>query len=151
MVELNDEEKIYIGMIPMYLYPVTGIYKKFNFNNVKKEETNEKNIEKISKLAKDISFINESYKDVYFQCIPETDIIQKFTLEEENISEKGPEEFLHHPYIKFFLNMRKDTKEYEKVYKLNGIMSGERSAIIKTKNGKFYRLKGCEILKKVLL
>ena len=44
--------------------------------------------------------------------------------------------------------MRKDTKEYEKINKLNGIMSGERSAIIKTNNGKFYRLKGCGDFKK---
>ena len=110
MVDLNDEEKIYIGMIPMYLYPVTGIYKNFNFKNIKKEQTDEKNVEKISKWSKVISFINESYKDVYFQCIPETDIIQKFNLEEENISEKGPEDFLYNPYIKFFVNMRKDSK-----------------------------------------
>ena len=148
MNDLNEEEKIYIGMIPIYLYPVTGIYKNFNFQNTKKEEINEKNIEKIVKWTKDISFINESYKDIYFQCIPETDIIQKFNLEEKNISEKGPEEFLYHPYIKFFLKMRKDTKEYEKINKLNGIMSGERSAIIKTKKGKFYRLKGCGDFKK---
>ena len=44
--------------------------------------------------------------------------------------------------------MRKDSKEYEKINKLNGIMSGERSAIIKSKNGKFYRLKGCGDFKK---
>ena len=61
MVDLNEEEKIYIGMIPIYLYPVTGIYKNFNFQNTKKEEINEKNIEKIVKWTKDISFINESY------------------------------------------------------------------------------------------
>ncbi len=44
--------------------------------------------------------------------------------------------------------MRKDSEEYEKINKMIGIMSGERSAIIKSKNGKFYRLKGCGDFKK---
>ena len=148
MVDFNDEEKIYIGMIPMYLYACTGIYRNFNFQNTKKEEINEKNIETIIKRTKDISYFNQSYKDIYFQCIPETEITQKCNLKEENISENGPEEFLFHPYIKFLLKIRKDTKEYEKISKLNGVMSGERSAIIKAKNGKFYRLKGCGDYKK---
>ena len=117
MDELENEEKIYIGMIPMYLYPCTGIYKNFNIDKVEKEELNEKNIEKILKRTKDLSYINESYKNYYFLCIPQTDIIQKFNKEEENITENGPEEFFKYPYIIFLVKIRKDLKEYEKINK----------------------------------
>ena len=48
----NEEEKIYFGIIPMYLYPCTGIYRNFDINKIKKEEINEKNIEKIIKKNK---------------------------------------------------------------------------------------------------
>ena len=37
--------------------------------------------------------------------------------------------------------MRKDTKDYEKINKLIGIINGERR-VIKTKKGKFYRSNG---------
>ena len=33
--------------------------------------------------------------------------------------------------------MKKDNEEYEKLNKLIGVMSGERSAIVKCKNSKF--------------
>ena len=131
----------------MYLYPCTGIYRNFDINKIKKEEKNEKNIEKILKRAKDLSYINEMYKNYYFQCIPETDIIFESNIK-ENKTENGPEEFLSNPFIKFFIKMRKDSEKYEKINKLIGVMSGERSAIIKCKNGKFYRLKGCGDFKK---
>ena len=71
----NEEEKIFFGIIPMYLYPCTGIYRNFDINKIKKEEINEKNIEKILKRTKDLSYINEKYKNYYLFCIPETDII----------------------------------------------------------------------------
>ena len=142
MEMFNEEEKIYFGIIPMYLYPCTGIYRNFDINKIKKEEINEKNIEKILKRTKDLSYINEKYKNYYLFCIPETDIIFESNIE-ENKTEKGPEEFLSNPFIKFYIKMKKDSEEYEKLNKLMGVMSGERSAIVKCKNGKFYRLKGC--------
>ena len=138
----NEEEKIFFGIIPMYLYPCTGIYRNFDINKIKKEEINEKNIEKILKRTKDLSYINENYKNYYLFCIPETDIIFESNIEESK-TEKGPEEFLSNPFIKFYIKMKKDSEEYEKLNKLMGVMSGERSAIVKCKNGKFYRLKGC--------
>ena len=147
MSNFNKEEQIYFGIIPIYLYPCTGIFRNFDINKIKNEEINEKNIDKILKRTNDLSFINESYKDYYYQCIPETDIILDSNVEEKK-SEKGPEEFLINPYIKFFIQMRKDSEEYEKLNKLYGIMSGERSAIIKDNNDKFYRLKGCGDFKK---
>ena len=147
MSNFNKEEQIYFGIIPIYLYPCTGVFRNFDINKIKNEEINENNIDKILKRTNDLSFINESYKDYYYQCIPETDIILDSNVEEKK-SEKGPEEFLINPYIKFFIQMRKDSEEYEKLNKLYGIMSGERSAIIKDNNGKFYRLKGCGDFKK---
>ena len=147
MSNFDKEEQIYFGIIPIYLYPCTGVFRNFDINKLKNEEINENNIDKILKRTNDLSFINESYKDYYYQCIPETDIILDSNVEEKK-SEKGPEEFLINPYIKFFIQMRKDSEEYEKLNKLYGIMSGERSAIIKDNNGKFYRLKGCGDFKK---
>ena len=88
----NEEEKIFFGIIPMYLYPCTGIYRNFDISKIKKEEINEKNVNKILKRTKDLSYINESYKNYYFQCIPETDIIFESNIE-ENKTENGPEEF----------------------------------------------------------
>ena len=147
MNSFNEEEKIYIGLIPMYLYPCTGIYRNFNINKIKKKEINEENVKEILKRTKDLSYINKSYKDYYLQCIPETDIILDSETE-ENKTEKGPKEFLSTPFIKYFIKMRKDSEEFEKINKIIGIMSGERSAIIKSENNKFYRFKGCGDFKK---
>ena len=132
------DEQIYYGVITLYLYECTGEYNSFNPNNIIQDELNEKNIKKILQNLKPLSYINSNYDHIYLPCIPETDI--KYINDKSNNSSNSP--FLN-PLIKFDINMLRQSEEFKNLDKYIGIMSGTRSAIIKDKSGKFYRLKGC--------
>jgi len=136
----NLEEQIYYGVITLYLYDVEGIVNNFNINNIIQEPLNEKNIEKILLNLKSLSYINKKYEDIYLPCIPETEIKELNTKEENS---KNNNFVFSNPLIKFDINMLRDSEEFKNLKKYIGIMSGKRSAIIKGESGKFYRLKGC--------
>ena len=134
------EEQIFYGVYTLYLYPCTGTYNDFNIENIIQDELNEKNIEKVLLNINDLSYINKDYKNFYLPCIPETNIKLKC----ENIINNNNNKLLFpNSLIKFNLSMRRESEEFKKVNKYIGIKSGNRSSIIKNKNGKFYRLKGC--------
>ena len=133
------EEQIFYGVFTLYLYPCTGKYNGFNIENIIQDELNEKNIENALLNINDLSYINKSYTNYYLPCIPETNIKIKC---DNNINNNNKLLFPN-PLIKFNLSMRRESEEFKKVNKYIGIKSGRRSSIIKNKNGKFYRLKGC--------
>ena len=141
----NLEEQIYYGVITLYLYECTGEYNSFNINNVIQEEPNKENIEKILKNLKPLSYINEKYDNIYLPCIPETDIKYINSKEDKKIINDSP---FSNPIIKFDISLLRESEEFKNLDKYIGIMSGKRSAIIKGKSGKFYRLKGCGNYKK---
>ena len=144
----SQEEQIFYGVITVYLYPCTGENNIFDIDNIIREELNEENIKKALQTLNDLSYINIKYKDYYLPCIPETNIkIKEKSDKEKNLDNKIKTLFSN-PLIKFDLNMKRETKEFENVNKFIGIMSGKRSSIIKGKDGKFYRLKGCGNYKK---
>ena len=137
------EEQIYYGVITLYLYECNGEYNNFNINNAVQEEPNQENIEKILKNLKPLSYINQKYDNIYLPCFPETDI--KYINSKEDKQNNSP---FSNPIIKFDISLLRESDEFKNLDKYIGIMSGKRSAIIKGKSGKFYRLKGCGNYKK---
>ena len=137
----NLEEQIFYGVITLYLYECTGTYNNFDIKNIVHDELNEKNIEKVLFNLKPLSYIKEEYDDIYLPCIPDTDIkLLNSNIDNSISNENNP---FTYPLIKFNLSMLRESEEFQKLKKYIGIMSGKRSAILKGKSGKLYRLKGC--------
>ena len=135
----TQEEQFFYGVYTLYLYPCTRTYNEFNINDIIQDELNEENKKKALQNLEDLSQINRNYINYYLPCIPETNISINQKINNKPIEN----DLFSYPLIKFNLNMRRNTKEFENVKKFIGITSGKRSCIIKGKTGEFYRLKGC--------
>ena len=140
----TQEEQIFYGVYTLYLYPCTGTYNEFNINDIIQDELNEESKKKALQNLEDLSNINRNYINYYLPCIPETNISINPKINNKPVENN----IFSYPLIKFNLNMRRNTKEFENVNKFIGITSGKRSCIIKDKSGEFYRLKGCGNYKK---
>ena len=134
------EEQIFFGVITLYLYECTGKFFYYDQNNVLKEELNKINIEKALINMKPLSYININYEHIYLPCIPDTGI--KILNSDKKIEKNIPFSFIN-PLIKSNISFSRQSDEFKNLNKYAGIMSGERSALIKGKSGKVYRFKGC--------
>ena len=134
------DDQIFFGVITLYLYECTGKFISYEQSNVLRENLNEQNIKRILINMKSLSYINKNYENIYLPCIPETDIKLLNTSKKAENNKVFP---FNHPLIKYNISLLRQSEEFKNLNKYIGIMSGERSALIKDNSGKFYRFKGC--------
>jgi len=134
------DEQIFYGVITLYLYECTGKFINFEKSKVVKEEINEENIKNILININSLAYLNKHYENIYLPCVPETNIKLLNSNERKINNSNFP--FIY-PLIKFDINLLRQSEEFKNLNKYIGIMSGERTAIIKSKSGKLYRFKGC--------